>query len=131
MKFKGYYFLFFFIIIKIFITKTEIINDAFPFYPYEDILEQNFEDYCLNMNLKKDCIIEYLSKIDTSNIKNISYDFLKTNYENQNNNPSILGEICSIVLKGLFHSLKNNIIGFIGSTCIDLISSVKDIGKKL
>ena len=29
------------------------------------------------------------------------------------------------------NSLKNNIIGFIGSTCIDLISSMKNIGKQI
>ena len=131
MKIKNYNFLFYFIVAKVFIVKTNIINDAFPFYPYGDILDKNFEEYCLNMNLKKDCIIDYLSKIDISNLKNISYDFLKSNYENKNNNPSILGDLCSIVLKGLFNAMKNNIIGFIGSTCIDLISSVKNIGKQI
>ena len=72
MKNKHYFFLFyiFYIIISdmVIVKSSEIINEVFPFYPYNDIMKTNFEEFCLEINLEKDCIIEILSKLDIKNL---------------------------------------------------------------
>ena len=93
MENKKYYFLLFFIISNITIIKSsKLIKEVFPFYPHDEILDKNFEDYCLNMNLKKDFILEKLSKLDIKNLTRISYDFIKSNNNKQEEGEDGIGK---------------------------------------
>ena len=130
MKNVKYIILIYFIISAIFIIQSNIIKDAFPFYPYDEILKKNFKEYCLNLNLKEDCIISKLSDINITQISKISYDFIKTNYQNQVN-PSIIGDIFENALKGFLGTYEDDNIGVIGPIVISGISSLATYGKKL
>ena len=125
---KKYYFLLFFIISKITIIKSsKIIKEVFPFYPYDEILEKNFEDYCLSMNLKKDCILEKLSKLDIKNITKISYDFIKSNNNKQEEEDE--DGIDKNDLKDIVSSYDNDFFGVFGGNIVDGISSLIKYGK--
>lgn len=130
MKNLKYIILIYFIFSAIFIIQSNIIKDAFPFYPYDEILKKNFKEYCLNLNLKEDCIISKLSDINITQINKISYDFIKTNYQNQVN-PSIIGDIFENALKGFLGTYEDDNIGVIGPIVISGISSLATYGKKL
>ena len=83
MKNKIYFFLILLIMLEIFISQSSpIIKEVFPFYPYDKNMATNFEEFCMNMKLKKDCIIENILKTDIQKIKKISYDFIKS-YNNE------------------------------------------------
>ena len=124
MKNKDYFLLlYFFILIK----SNEMINNIFPFYPYDKILEQNFEDYCLKINLKKDCIIEHLSNLSIDKIKNISYDFIKSNYENDKNEEGLDKND----LKDIIGSSSSDFFELFGPIIVDGLYSLKEYGKKI
>ena len=128
MKNKKYYFLLFFIISNITIIKSsKVIKEVFPFYPYDEILEKNFEDYCLSMNLKKDCILEKLSKLDIKNITKISYDFIKSNNNKQEEEDE--DGIDKNDLKDIVSSYDNDFFGVFGGNIVDGISSLIKYGK--
>ena len=130
MKNEKYFFLIYLIISEIIIVQSDIINDVFHFYPYDEILKKNLEEYCLNMNLKEDCIISKLSEIDITKINKISYDFIKTNYQNQIN-PSIIGDIFENALKGYLSTYEDDNIGIIAPIVISGLSSLASYGKKI
>ena len=127
MENKKYYFLLFFIISNITIIKSsKLIKEVFPFYPHDEILDKNFEDYCLNMNLKKDCILEKLSKLDIKNLTRISYDFIKSNNNKQEEDEDGIGKND---IKEIVSSYDNDFFGVFGGNIVDGISSLMKYGK--
>ena len=75
MKNIIYFFLIFLLLFEILISQSsDIIKEFFPFYPYDDNMIKNFEDFCLKMNLKKDCMIEIAKKMYTKESYDIKQD---------------------------------------------------------
>ena len=75
MKNKIYFFLIFVLLFGIFISQSsDIIKEVFPFYPYNDNMVKNFEEFCLKMKLKKDCMIENAKKMNKEEIYDIKQD---------------------------------------------------------
>ena len=75
MKNKIYFFLIFVLLFGIFISQSsDIIKEVFPFYPYNDTMVKNFEEFCLKMKLKKDCMIENAKKMNKEEIYDIKQD---------------------------------------------------------
>ena len=124
---KKYYFLLFFIISNITIIKSsKLIKEVFPFYPHDEILDKNFEDYCLGMNLKKYCILEKLSKLDIKNLTKISYEFIKSNnYKKQEDEDGIDKND----IKDIVSSYDNDFFGVFGGNIVDGIFSLVKYGK--
>ena len=125
MENKKYYFFLFFIFTNITIIKSsKLIKEVFPFYPRDEILDKNFEDYCLSMNLKKDCFLEKLSKLDIKNLTKISYDFIKSNNYKQNEDGIDKND-----LKEIVSSYDDDFFGVFGGNIVDGISSLMKYGK--
>ena len=90
MKNKIYFVLIFLLLFEIFISQSlDITKEVFPLYPYKDNMVTSFEDFCIKMKLKKNCMIEIAKTLDIQKIKNISYEFIKS-YNNKEESSGLI-----------------------------------------
>ena len=131
MKNKIYFFLIFLLLFEIFFSQSsDRIKEVFRFYPYEDNLVNNFEEFCLKMNLKKDCMIEIAKKMDIQKIKNISYEFIKS-YNNKEESYDIKQDIFFSSLHLLTYMINNKILQMTTEGIIGILNGAFNIGKKI
>ena len=109
MKNKIYFVLIFLLLFEIFISQSlDITKEVFPLYPYKDNMVKSFEDFCIEMKLKKNCMIEIAKALDIQKIKIISNEFIKS-FNNKEESSGLIKSIFLSPLNFLTYIYKNNI----------------------